>query len=379
MSEWASGRMGEGAIRTPSRRLLIVLLTLICTSALAKSPGAVGAYLNYSRGYSKTPEDLKALVNEAADAGVQFLLPYARTTEGTALYDSKIMPQLPKGYDALKVVIEAAHARGMKVYPWFVVTSDGFSDFSPITKEHPDWCQVDIKGKRKAWLDPSSPEARRYIVSIVKEIAANYDVDGLSLDYLRYAEGRHCFCDRCKAAFKAEFGIEAVEADDIKNGSWNWAKWRLWRFRQTNQLAREIRAGLKEVKPDAELSAYVWGAQAYGTGWSICQDWQTWVEEGLLDWVNPMGYYSKRPEFLTAAKWNREMATPDFPMLVTLAVRSRGGKAQAVARTSQQIRDAADCGADGVVFFTLEYARPLLKDLSPLLHDLAAGKLKPKL
>jgi uncharacterized lipoprotein YddW (UPF0748 family) len=235
---------------------------------------------------------------------------------------------------------------------------------------------VDINGKRVPWLDPSCPEARQYVASLVKEIAADYDIDGLSLDYLRYKEGRFCFCDRCTSAFKERFGLDAKSADDIKNGSLAWAKWRLWRYRQHNQMAREIRSALREVKPEAELSAYVWGAQTYGTGWSICQDWETWVEEGLLDWVNPMGYYSVRREFLTAAKWNREMATPEFPMLVTLAVRSRRDRAQAVARTSQQIRDAADAGADGVVFFTLEYARPLLKDLSPLLHDLGAGKLR---
>ena len=352
------------------RRFLTALLIVLCMPASA-NPGRVGAYMNFSRGYSKTPEELKALVNEAADAGVQFLIPYARTTEGTALYDSKIMPQLPKGYDALKVVIEAAHARGMKVYPWFVVNSDGFDAFSPILEQHPDWCMVDINGKRKPWLDPSCPEARQYVVSIVKEIAANYDIDGLNLDYLRYAEGRHCFCDRCTTAFKEQFGLDAKSADDVRNGSLAWAKWRLWRYRQNNQLAREIRAALREVKPEAELSAYVWGAQTYGTGWSICQDWKTWINEGVLDWVNPMGYYSVRREFLTAAKWNREMAGPEFPMLVTLAVSSRRGP----ARTKQQIKDAMNGGADGVVFFTLEYARPMLKELSPLLHEVAGKRL----
>jgi uncharacterized lipoprotein YddW (UPF0748 family) len=352
------------------RRFLTILLVLASASALA-SPGRVGAYVFFTRKYSKTPEELKALINDAADAGVQFLLPYARTTEGMALYDSKIMPQLPKGYDALKVVIETAHARGMKVYPWFVVNSEGFDAPTAILEQHPDWCQVDIKGKREAWLDPSCPEARQFVCSIVKEIAANYDIDGLNLDYLRYREGPHCFCDRCTSEFKAEFGLDAKSADDIKNGSLSWAKWRLFRYRQNNQFAREIRAALKEVKPDAELSAYVWGAQTYGTGWSICQDWQTWMEEGLLDWVNPMGYYSVRREFITAAKWNREMTT-DIPMLVTLAVSSRRGP----ARTKQQIEDAMDCGADGVVFFTLEYARPMFKELSPILHKLAEGRVK---
>ncbi len=361
------------------RFLAAILLLLACAVpalSAGKSPGHVGAYMNFSRGYSKTPEDLRAFVNEAADAGVQFLLPYARTTEGTALYDSKIMPKLDKGYDPLKVVVEAAHARGMKVYPWFVCNSEGFSGLSPILQEHPDWAMVDKNGKPIGWIDPANPEARQYVISVMKEIAANYDIDGISLDYLRYAESHSCFCDRCKAAFKAEFGIDAIPADDPKNGRLNWAKWRLFRFRLINQEAREIRAALREVKPEAELSAYVWGAQAYGTGWGICQDWKTWMKDGVLDWVNPMGYYPVGRQYITAAKWNRE-AAPDIPMLVTNAVRSRGDRAQAVARAMQQIRDAMDCGADGVVFFTLEGARPLLKDLSPILHDLSDGKLKP--
>ena len=353
------------------KRLLIILLILTYMPALAgEAPGKVGAYVFFTKKYSTTPEQLKALINDAADAGVQFLLPYARTTEGMALYDSKIMPQLPKGYDALKVVIETAHARGMEVHPWFTVASEGFDAPTEILKQHPDWCQVDIKGKREAWLDPSSPEARQFIVSMVKEIAAKYDIDGLSLDYLRLREGPHCYCDRCTSQFKAQFGLDAKLCDDPNNGYVNWGKWRLWRYRQNNQLAREIHAALKEVKPDADLSAYVWGAQAYGTGWGISQDWETWMEEGLLDWVNPMGYYSVRREFLTAAKWNREMAT-DIPMLVTLAVSSRRGP----ARTKQQIEDAMACGADGVVFFTLEYARPMLKELSPLLHKVGEGRL----
>ncbi len=362
------------------RYLIAVLIALICaSSALAgTSPGKVGAYMNLSRTHSPDAESLKALVNEAADAGIQFLLPYARTTEGTAFYDSNIMPQVPRGYDALAIVIEAAHARGMEVHPWFVVTADGYNQMSPILREHPDWCMVDINGRRVAWLDPSSPEARQHVVSVMKEIAANYDIDGINLDYLRYATpGRYCFCERCTTAFKERFHLDAKAANNAEPGSLDWAKWRLWRYRQTNQLMRELRDALREVKPEATMSAYVWGAQCYGKGYNICQDWKTWMDEGQLDWVNPMGYYSIRREYLTAARWNRELTT-DIPMHVTLTRYSRRDPKRSLEIAKTQIRDAMDLGADGIVFFNLESFRPMLKKLSPLLHDVSSGKLDHK-
>lgn len=362
------------------RYLIAVLMMLVfITPVLAgTSPGKVGAYMAFWSSASRTPEDLVAFVNEAADAGIEFLMPYVRTTEGYALYDSKIMPQLPKGYDALKVVIEAAHARGMEVHPWFVVTADGYNEMSPILQQHPDWCMVDINGKRVGWIDPSSPEAREYVCSIVREIASNYDIDGLNLDYLRYATpGRYCFCDRCTTAFKERFHLDAKAANNAEPGSRDWAKWRLWRYRQTNQLMRELRAALREAKPDAEMSAYVWGAQCYGRGYNICQDWKTWMDEGQLDWVNPMGYYSVRREYLAAARWNRELTT-DIPMHVTLTRYSRRDPKRSLEIAKTQIRDAMDLGADGIVLFNLESFRPMLKDLSPLIRDVSSGKLDRK-
>lgn len=364
------------------RIVLAILIALLCIAPVlgaGKSPGKVGAYLFLARTHAPDAESLRALVNEAADAGIQFLMPYARTTEGNALYDSKIIPQIPRPYDALEVVIEAAHARGMEVHPWFVVTADGYNEFSPILQQHPDWCMVDINGKRVGWIDPSSPEARQHVVSVLKEIAANYDIDGINLDYLRYATpGRYCFCERCTSAFTERFRLDAKAANNAEPGSRDWAKWRLFRYRQTNQFMRELRVALREVKPEATMSAYVWGAQTYGKGYNICQDWKTWMDEGHLDWVNPMGYYDVPREYLAAARWNREMSG-DLPMHVTLTRYFRRDPEKSLETAKTQIRDAMKLGADGIVLFHVEGFRPMLKDLSPLLHDVASGKLDRKL
>ena len=136
-----------------AKLLLLIMLVTVIPALAGKSPGRIGAYMNFGGGHSDTPEEIKALVDEAADAGIQFLLPMATTTSGMAMYDSKILPHAGS-FDRLKVLIDAAHARGLKVYPWVQVNSQGPS----MLESHPDWCQMNSEGTRVGYLDPSSPE-----------------------------------------------------------------------------------------------------------------------------------------------------------------------------------------------------------------------------
>lgn len=48
-------------------------------------------------------------------------------------------------------------------------------------REHPEY-----RNPGRAQLDYARPEVRQYILAILKELAANYDVDGLSLDFTRW-------------------------------------------------------------------------------------------------------------------------------------------------------------------------------------------------
>ncbi len=348
--------------------ILSVLILYIATSTLAgTSPGKIGAYVNFGRGYSDTPEKLTAFVNEAAAAGIQFLLPMATTTNGTAMYDSKIMPRASTSFDRLKVLIDAAHKRGLKVHPWVQVNDQG----PAVAEKHPDWCQVSSAGKREGYLDPSSPEAREYIVSVVQEIARNYDIDGISLDYVRYSgSGRFCFCDRCRGAFKAATGLDCVEADKAPIGSDAWRKWRAWRFKQVNQEMEAMSRAVKEVKPNAQVSSYIWGMYNYSASYQICQDAKTWIRKGWIDWINPSGYIYKEDKFIANVKDSRASIGPGFPMLTTIGVYTSHGKLKDADQIRTWINDAFGQGADGIVFFTLEYTEPYLKDIAPVLRGM---------
>lgn len=356
----------------PVRRVAFIsMLMLFASCALAgTSPGRVGAYMNFGRGYSDTPEKLTAFVNEAADAGIRFLLPMATTSSGMAMYDSKVLPRAKTDFDRLKTLIDAAHKRGLKVHPWVIVNSQG----TKVMEAHPDWCQVRSDGQRVAYLDPSSPDARRYLVSVVQEITRNYDVDGISLDYVRYSGGgRYCFCDRCKSAFKAATGLDCVQADKAEKGSAAWLKWRAWRFKQVNEEMEALSRAVREVKPDAQVSSYVWGAHTYGSGFQICQDPKTWARKGWLDWINPSGYEYNEDKYKTKVTENVAAFPKGFPVLMTIGTYTSHGRMKDAAQIKSYIKDTLDLGAQGVVFFTLEYTEPYLKDLASLLHEIGTN------
>ena len=353
---------------------LALYVVLPAAGAGAKSPGAVGAYVAFRSAHAGTPGQVKALVNEAADAGIQFLLPCAKSTSGSAFYDSKIMPTVYRDFDPLRILIETARQRGLGVYPWICANVDGGRKPSPFLEAHPDWCMVNSRGERAGWFDPSCAEARRYIAATVREIAENYDIDGISLDYVRYGSpGRFCYCDRCRTAFKEAFGLDCIGAERAAAGTDLWRKWRLWRQRQLTAELEEIRHALNSAKPGATLSAYVWGVHTYGSRYDTCQDWKTWIKRGLLDWVNPSGYVYSRDKFKARIADNLKAVPQGFPLLVTIGVRTSHGALETPADVEAYIRDSLALGADGVVLFTLEWTRPFLRDLTPALRDIAAA------
>lgn len=343
------------------------------SAAQPKSPGAAGAYMSMR---DISPEAIDALLKEASESGIQFVIPHAKSTSGTAFYESDIIPEArPGASKALGLVVEIAHKYGLKVYPWICVNSDGGEQsFSSTLEVHPDWCVVNINGKRAGYIDPSCKEARAYVCSIVREIVSKYDIDGINLDYVRYPSGKNCFCERCIRLFKEATGYDARDANNAPPGTDKWRKWRAWRMKQINLEMEEIRRTVDEVKPGLPISSYVWGVHTYGAGYQICQDWKTWIRRGFLDWINPSGYVYNIEDFRKRVLDNRKQIPPDFPYLVTIGVRTSHGRLNSAGEVKKQVREAIALGATGVVFFTLEYTRPYLKELSPLLKQLSQSR-----
>ncbi len=117
-----------------------------------------------------------------------------------AAYPSKVLPELQyptllkwrkEGVDLVKLIIEESQRRKIEAFWEFRINgADREADISTpariaLKDQHPEWL---VEG---GWWGPglwnyAIPEVRAHIVAILRELAENYDLDGINLDF-----GRH--------------------------------------------------------------------------------------------------------------------------------------------------------------------------------------------
>ncbi|NOR75512.1 MAG: family 10 glycosylhydrolase [Draconibacterium sp.] len=112
-----------------------------------------------------------------------------------ALYNSELEPwsrylsgtqgKPPKPfYDPLEFWIEECHNRGMELHAWLnpyriVQNSTEPLSVNHIAFQHPEWI---LKYGNKLYFDPGLPEARDFVVKVVKDIVSRYNVDAIHFD-----------------------------------------------------------------------------------------------------------------------------------------------------------------------------------------------------
>lgn len=119
--------------------------------------------------------------------------------------------------DWLKVVIDAARARGLKVGAEISHT------YVPraIYQSHPEYQQRDINNKPMGPMGapcPNNPDIQEYLLSLYGDIAKNYDVDFVQNCMLFYPESNSrdgiCFCESCQKEAKT-IGFDLAAAIPI--------------------------------------------------------------------------------------------------------------------------------------------------------------------
>ena len=105
------------------------------------------------------------------------------------------------GTDPLTLAVDTGHERGVPIVASYRMNSEDLYDFtwmlSDFGREHPD-CRIPLTPEEKAglpasarqkeWtgaLDPARPEVYEYRVSIFREVAERYDIDGIEFDFMR--------------------------------------------------------------------------------------------------------------------------------------------------------------------------------------------------
>ena len=387
----AKDNQSPGAKAVPEVLWIMTLIAIVLAMALAASsgqacaseaPGRMGVYVTF-RSLMGQPDAMRAEMKAMREAGVEFILPLAKSTAGEVYWDSSIAPEeLVKDPKHLSRLTEIAHQEGLKVYPWVCVCTEGKEDsLNAVLRAHPDWATVTADGPIGV-IDPGNPEARAYEVSLIREMLRDSKADGVSLDYLR-ASNRFAYTPSLRREFIRRYKTDPAEIigagkDSVatEGGKTSGAKaavsprkhplWPRWRelYRDAiNTLAGEIAAGVREARPDASISSYVWGAHTYGPTSEAYQDYKTWVRKGWLDWINPTGYRYTDESFIAAARANRATIPQSFPMLITIGVRTSHGSLATAAEVKHHMELARQEGAQGLVFFTWEALKPFAEDL----------------
>lgn len=272
-----------------------------------------------------SPDQIAELMERIRCAGLNTVLFQVRGN-GTAFYRSAIEPLAEEytdgdpGFDPLTVACREAHRRGMAIHAW-VNVMPAWRGLSPsnspnqLYNVHPDWFWYDQHGQRQPLgkfyvsLNPCLPEVRRYLVGVCREIIANYRVDGLHLDYIRFPtdespKGSDYPRDRATLTLYRQATGKRPQDDP--------ARWARWRTRQVTQLVSDIRTMMLRTRPRARLTVAAW-PDVERARRDFFQDAPAWARGNLIDLALVMNYTSNTNTFrLRQQAWRR--AAPRRPV-----------------------------------------------------------------
>ncbi len=135
---------------------------------------------------------------------------------------------------------------------------------------------------------------------MIGEIAANYAVDGIHLDYVRFPNEDFDYSPAAMQQFKASIlpGLSDREKrdaaaravlDPVAYPNLFPERWSDFRRARLTSLVLKIRTAVKTARPNAVVSAAV-VPDAQEAFDHRLQDWRGWIDQSLLDVVCPMAY-----------------------------------------------------------------------------------------
>jgi uncharacterized lipoprotein YddW (UPF0748 family) len=234
---------------------------------------------------------------------------------GVAYYPSKVLPVAPdiaaKG-DQIAECLAACRKHGLQLHVWKVDWNLGRevpAEFvAKLRAEHR--LQMSDTGEEEPWLCPSHPLNAALERDALVEVARNYAVDGIHFDYIRYPDGRHCFCPPCRARFERATGQPVARwPGDVQVKGVRREEWIKWCQENINTVVRTTSEAVRQVRPGIKVSAAVF-RQWDQDSRTIMQDWKLWCERGWVDFVCPMDYTESETGYESWVRQQKAWAGP---------------------------------------------------------------------
>lgn len=220
-------------------------------------------------------------------------------------------------YDALQIMCGICKENNLKIHAWinpYRVSSNEtpkkLSDNNPYIKNS----EIGIKTDNGIFLDPSNETAQQLVCDGVKEIAENYDVDGIQFDDYFYPTEDESFDKKQYEAYIEKYGKESSMSLDN------------WRMQNVNTLICKVYRTIKSVDSSVEFGISPQGNIGNNDG--LYADVKSWCTcKGFADYICPQIYFSLENPALTFEDCLGSWTSLDFDENVKLYVGLGGYKA----------------------------------------------------
>lgn len=220
-------------------------------------------------------------------------------------------------YDALQIMCDICKENNLKIHAWINPyrvssneTSKKLSDNNPYIKNS----EIGIKTDNGIFLDPSNETAQQLVCDGVKEIAENYDVDGIQFDDYFYPTEDESFDKKQYEAYIEKYGKKNSMSLDN------------WRMQNVNTLICKVYRTIKSVDSSVEFGISPQGNIGNNDG--LYADVKSWCTcKGFADYICPQIYFSLENPALTFEDCLDSWTSLDFDENVKLYVGLGGYKA----------------------------------------------------
>ncbi|KST63345.1 glycoside hydrolase family 10 protein [Mastigocoleus testarum] len=288
---------------------------------------------NVASGVLYVPWGIDRALNQLSTVKFNTVYPVV-WNRGYTFYNSKLAKQvtgrtaepllrlLHFGQDVLQQIITLGNQKDLRVIPWFEY---GFMtpSNSSLARFYPQWLTTENSGEKttlhgpqelikissedfrvrqfvrrffrqEAWLNPLHPEVQSFIKGLILEVVKNYDVDGIQLDdhfgmpvTFGYDE------------FTIKLYQKEHQGKSPPNNPSN-PEWMRWRADKITNFMAEIVKDVRSIKPNIIISLSPNSKHfAYK---NYLQDWETWVNKGLIDELVIQVYRHNKNDFITELK-----------------------------------------------------------------------------
>ena len=266
----------------------------------------------WEMGGGSSSSKIDTIINNCKKMGLNELAFQVRGC-GTAYYNNSLDTELQKGkIDSLGTAISSAHGLNMNLHAyintipmWSGDENHGKPSDDPnqLWNSHPDWRLKKANGQTMPMQDkynpinPCLPEVQNYYKKLVNNIATNYKIDGLHLDYVRMlgtAINDGYLADKTTVdLYRKDKGLPSNAKVNTKSD-----KYKDWVGDQITKVVDNCNDALKAVRPDAVLTAATWKSPTIAKN-DYQQHAGEWAENGNVDAVMPMNYQYNDSPFRT--------------------------------------------------------------------------------